>query len=64
MASSCENAWPTLASLKDSGRWGHVLAASASPTAVGPEQKNWMRRPLALTTVHGGQYDTKYVAFE
>ena len=53
------NAWPLLTFLKAGGRWEHVFATSASPT-VGPKK-------LAMSpssTLHGGQYDTKYVTLE
>ena len=62
MVSSSGTAWQFFilgSILKDDGRWGHVLAASASPSSS--TQKLAMS-PSA--TVHGGQYDTKYVALE
>ena len=45
--------------LKACGRWGHVFATtSASPTGVGPKQKNWLRMSTPPTAAHGGQHDT------
>ena len=49
--------------LKACGRWGHVFATSASPINMPCTTKKLAIMPPS-STVHGGQYDTKYVTFE
>ena len=48
--------------LKACGRWGHVFATSASPINMPCTTKKLAIMPPS-STVHGGQYDTKYVTF-
>ena len=48
-----------LTSLKACDRSGHIFGASASPRSL---TKRLTTSPSS--TVHGGQYDTKYVTFE
>ena len=56
---SSPNAYLLLTSLKVCDWSGHIFGASASPRSL--------TKKLAMSpssTVHGGQYDAKYVAFE
>ena len=59
MRDSYGNAWPILTFLRPAvGRWGYV-----SPLALVLRRK---KNPAVSTssTVHGDQYNTKYVTFE
>ena len=53
------NAYLSLTSLKVCDRWGYIFGASASPRSL---PKKLATSPFS--TVHGDQYDTKYMAFE
>ena len=57
------NTWLLLTSLKACHWSGHIFGAIASPIA----SPRSLTKKVALSpssTVHGGQHDTKYVAFE
>ena len=53
------NTYQYLTSLKVCDWSGHIFGASASP-------RSWTKKMTTSpsSTVHGGQHDTKYVAFE
>ena len=52
---SYENTLPFLAFLMACGRYGHVITTSTDP-------RSWERKAMSpSSTVHWGQYDTKYL---